>query len=379
MKKHRTVTKYQHIKELVLSDISSGRYGLSERLPSERTLAVHYGVNRLTVNRALGELVDENWLYRVNGSGTYVSNTIHSKLAKRETCNIHLLTVSLRRSIDVSFSHYALSFFRKLPSVNFTVHESGFDAEHEFNLMENLLKDSDSLVFIIGFCNPATVDLIRQNANRCVILGSAPELSGQAIEVHTDFEAGGRMIMTHLLNKGHHRIAYCGDTTTGEMPGRFHAWQAVLQENKLPAPEEYVLSSASNYDMSDQESKVNFVRESLLHFLNLPKIPSAIFCSNDDLASIMIQQCWQLGLQVPEDLSICGFDGSVSDAMSALNLTTVRQPYEEIFKTAFNLLKKQKPEKFPKVILKPEMIEGKTSAEFVETAIRNIQQKMIVE
>jgi len=351
--------KFEVIKKRVKRDIASGHYKLQERLPSERELAVSYGVNRLTVNRALTELVQEKWLTRVDGIGTFVSNMFCNKAQKQELCRIHLVTVSLQRSSDIAFAHHALNFFRRQGNVTCIIHETGLDGENEYTLLSELLTEPECYILLVGIINPHTRKLIRDHASRFVVLGNAPELDGKVIEVHTDFEAGGRMMMEHLVASGHRRIAYCGDPATDTAPERFHAWKSVLAEHQLMAPDDYIID-IGQYDFYQNTQKQQFVTETLTYLLTLPQRPTAIFCNNDDFASIMIHQCWQRGLRIPDDLSLSGFDGGMTAALDSLALSTVRQPYEEIFQTSLSLLQEQLPKHFPHVRLIPQLIVGKT-------------------
>ena len=64
---------YLQIRETIYNKIISGEYKAGEKLPSEDKLAEQFGVSRMTINKALMELVNKEYLTRVQGSGTFVS------------------------------------------------------------------------------------------------------------------------------------------------------------------------------------------------------------------------------------------------------------------------------------------------------------------
>jgi GntR family transcriptional regulator len=64
---------YTQLKESINKDISTGRYGPHQRLPSERDLSIHYHVSRMTVRQALLELVHDGMIYTRAGKGTFVA------------------------------------------------------------------------------------------------------------------------------------------------------------------------------------------------------------------------------------------------------------------------------------------------------------------
>lgn len=64
---------YLQIREYIYNRIISGEYKAGDKLPSEDKLAEQFGVSRMTVNKALMELVNREYLTRIQGSGTFVS------------------------------------------------------------------------------------------------------------------------------------------------------------------------------------------------------------------------------------------------------------------------------------------------------------------
>ena len=86
-----------------------------------------------------------------------------------------------------------------------------------------------------------------------------------------------------------------------------------------------------------QENEVYFER-----FFKENPFCTAVICRNDLTAMKVIQSCMKLGIRVPEDFSVIGFDNIVSSAFSSPALTTIRQPIEtaaeETVKLLLNLL-----------------------------------------
>lgn len=64
---------YHQLKQVIIEDIESGKYEVGEQLPTELELCEEYSVSRITVRRAISDLVDEKILYRQQGKGTFVS------------------------------------------------------------------------------------------------------------------------------------------------------------------------------------------------------------------------------------------------------------------------------------------------------------------
>lgn len=87
--------------------------------------------------------------------------------------------------------------------------------------------------------------------------------------------------------------------------------------------------------------------------------PTAAFCANDLLALGLLQQCAALGLRVPEDLAIVGYDDIDSAAAAAVPLTSVRQPRQQLGATAADLLLQEAgadDHEHQRVLFDPELI-----------------------
>ena len=72
--------------------------------------------------------------------------------------------------------------------------------------------------------------------------------------------------------------------------------------------------------------------------LHATPVPTAVFCFSDQMALGTLAACRDLGIRVPDDLSVVGFDDLASSRYLTPPLTTVRQPMREIGERAVNLL-----------------------------------------
>ncbi|MBR0599603.1 GntR family transcriptional regulator [Sinanaerobacter chloroacetimidivorans] len=71
---------YVKLQDMIMKKIEAGEYLPGEKLPSERTLAEMYGINRMTVKNAINALEAKNYLYRQQGKGTFVQKKDFHKL-----------------------------------------------------------------------------------------------------------------------------------------------------------------------------------------------------------------------------------------------------------------------------------------------------------
>ncbi|MCW2863953.1 MAG: LacI family transcriptional regulator [Actinoallomurus sp.] len=145
--------------------------------------------------------------------------------------------------------------------------------------------------------------------------------------VHTDDAAGGRLAAGHLLARGHRRFAFLGEAQRSDRyvspsQRRLAGFRAALAEAGLDA----------GVRLTDHR-----VGQALAAARGLLSAEvTAVFAASDTLAAGVMRAAHELGLAVPADVAVVGFDDG--ELAEALDLTTVRQPLEESGRTAMELL-----------------------------------------
>ncbi len=148
--------------------------------------------------------------------------------------------------------------------------------------------------------------------------------------VDSDNWYGARLGVGHLLDLGHHRI--------GMITGRPDLQSAQLRESGYRD----ALTAAG---IAIDEGLIQFgafdpdvARHAAHRLLALPDRPTAIFAANDLSAITAMQAAADLGIRVPEDLSLVGFDNVPESALATPPLTTVEQPIRQMGQRAMELL-----------------------------------------
>jgi LacI family transcriptional regulator len=151
--------------------------------------------------------------------------------------------------------------------------------------------------------------------------------------VAVDDVLGGALAARHLLELGHERLAFVGGPDTlGQVADRRQGVLAALTEAGLPAGRMTEIATSA---LTVAEGRGAAER---LAGLPADGRPTAAVCANDLLALGLLQQCVTLGLAVPDDLAIVGYDDIEFAAAAAVPLTSVRQPRRQLGVTAAELL-----------------------------------------
>lgn len=143
-----------------------------------------------------------------------------------------------------------------------------------------------------------------------------PELSSVVV----DDVMGGYMATKHLIDLGHRKIAYISDEL--DNPFRFVSMRDRLA-GYIKAHEDATIPPVRAYQKEGPHGREH-ARRMTLELFYAPDPPTAIFAGSDTQAIGVLDAAHDLGLQVPEDLSVIGYDG-IRDA-EYVNLTTIEQP-----------------------------------------------------
>ena len=160
--------------------------------------------------------------------------------------------------------------------------------------------------------------------------------SGNLPTVTPDEESGGHSVGAHLIALGHRRIAYL--TLSPEIEAtrlRLNGLVRALREAGLTVPDDLAVPGQSGTGTFVQEEA--FVAAKAL--LSRADRPTAIFCGNDEMAMQVYNAAGQLGIAIPGDLSVVGFDDHrlFSEGLRP-GLTTVALPYVLMGRLAVDVL-----------------------------------------
>ncbi len=179
--------------------------------------------------------------------------------------------------------------------------------------------------------------LEQTKARTPVVLLNACTEDGAVDSVMPDNEGGVRQIVDHLYSLGHRRIAFFAvGPVRYHFLERFEGYAEGLKEHGLKCPPDYIRMPKTVLD--NMEELEGFVRESLDFWLSLDRPPTAVVTANDLYGLSVLKVAGQLGVRVPEVLSVSGFDNTIDCRRVHPTLTSVNQPMEQMGAEAVRLL-----------------------------------------
>ncbi len=307
---------------------------LVDRLPGERTLAKELGVSYMTARKAIDNLVDQGVLYKVPTKGAFVNTDRRNKKTNRTVG--YFLDSSIRSGISSPYYSLIFNAIEKEATRNdYSV--VYFSDNSDSKLRQTLLK----LDGVIATCLPRieeTIQLIKQSVPVVVIDNGAADKSIPSVIID-NFNADVQSV-DHICSLGHQRIGFMtglGDSDIGS--NRYAGYLHGLRKNGITPDEQLVYKG--NYSF---ESGIDGAE----YFLSLKHPPTAIICANDSMALGAIKKLDERGVEVPDEMSIIGFDDVEIASQVTPALTTIAAPVDEIAKHAFaalsNLIRGEQPE-----------------------------------
>lgn len=317
--------------------LSEGRWAPGEQIPTARQLAQMYGVSLSPVLQALQMLEKEGLLVRRARVGTFVAE----QRAKKEmlgfitsTCdlepNMHALRgfeeEAVERGYNVLFSNANREPERFAQRATASLEQGA--AGVAFIPPEGSFYTDWNRVFYRGFADRGTplVAITTQpfiDEDPAIISAAIPDGFWQ-----------GRRIASHLIEQGHTRLAFLYGRWSCTIEDRRNGVTAELEDRGLPplevrslSPEE-LLKTGEIYDVSMM----------LSDWLGQDPPITAVVCCSDYAARILFDHTASLGMTIPDDIAVTGFDDSSFAALLGGGLTTIHVSYVEMGRSAAELL-----------------------------------------
>lgn len=188
---------------------------------------------------------------------------------------------------------------------------------------------ADGLLLIVPLTSMTYLDSLRQQNFPYVLIDQSDTDNRSSIVRVTNWQ-GAYDATRYLLELGHRRIGFItGLMELTSATERLEGYRTAMTDHGAPVLDELVIEG--DYW---ERGGYNATRK----LLDLPQLPTAIFASNDLSAFGAMEAIRQQGLRIPEDISIVGFDDIPQAPYSYPKLTTVRQPLDQIGRTAVKML-----------------------------------------
>jgi len=315
--------KYELVKDYIKHLLKDGLIAYGEKLPSEHELMEKFKVSRQTIRQAFGELASEGYVYKEQGKGTFSS---YRKDAKRRQI-IAVLTTYITGFVFpgiISGIEQTLSDEGYMMLLANTNNIKEREAQHLTSILEHnvagiIMEPTQSARFNT---NLKLLEDIREKGIKFVFVNASYD-DFESTYVLLDDYKGGFMAVEYLVQLGHRKIAGIFKTDDKQGVSRKNGFLAAMEKYGVEIEPGFI----GEFDTANMYDFPYMFAQSLLR---KEERPTAFFCYNDQYAIMVLQAVFDSGLKVPDDVSVVGYDDSISMMQSDVKLTTIWHPKKEM-------------------------------------------------
>lgn len=327
---HKKQVVTRHLRELAAT-LTPGT-----RLPSVNELERTFGYANSTIEAAFDELRREGIIVRRQGSGTFVADGSEVERKVTPIRHTRLITVAgnTRNALyQVEMLHRIEAELQMCDMVPILVFES--DARKRFERIRQYAEESHTS----GFFNVGSTDYAEVLDQPGIIIGEKPD-NIRCSQVVADNVRAGQLVGEYLWKLGHRKVLFLTAPSYGLISERrMEGLCAALEAQGGTG--EIVLCPGVSQPIFYEPSAEPLRRKLEPLFLGSNR-PTAIFGVDDAVALQAIRALHLMGLRIPEDISVIGFnDCGPLPAQTIPSLTTVRMPCAVLVSMAVQLLQEQ--------------------------------------
>jgi len=298
-------------------------------------VARHAGVGTMTASRAISqpERVSQELRQRVERAVAelgYVPNRAARALASAQSGVIVVLIPSLSNAV---FTDVLSGIADALDADGYQllIGNTGYSELKEEKLLGVYLQSNPDGILLSGLTHSKRVtQMLASSSVPIVSMMDLADDPNQLSVGFSQFDAGYSMTR-YLIDKGRRRIGFIGAQLDERTLKRAEGYRMAMANAGLADPRLEVMVS--------DPSTIALGAELLGRMLAVTPDCDAIFCCNDDLAHGAIYQCQRRGIQVPQQLAICGFNDLGASAWMNPSVTTIGTPRYRIGFEAATLLR----------------------------------------
>lgn len=323
--RHGKVPVYEQIANHLKARIAAGEFAPGEKLPGIKVLAKSMGVNHLTMRQALRTLEANRIVSTESARGTFVVGDAPTRL------QIALLLPNLNESSSrISAGVQEVMGGSKSTVDIFHCDENESLEREQINRLAS--EGYDGAVVFPSLSVPSLKPLLQMmlDGYPLVFIDRAP---GQfpCWSVWADNFRGGYLATEHLIKAGCRRIACVATKLAGTLD-RYEGFLRAMGDHKLAVEFNLIRQVDPHHEP---------IEEIVDAWLALDNPPEGIFFTNDFQAFRGVRHIRERGRNAPDDIRVVGFDDLSICRLSAPLLTTIRQDFLGIGRTAANLLIEQ--------------------------------------
>ena len=344
---------YMQVIDKLRERIKSGDFEYDVPFVTEDRITKEFGVSRITAIRALEELEKAGIINRKRGSGSFVSREAVDIIEGRSVSDIRtnsenkVLLVALVLPFDIKLGN----MFKCFDGINSvlnkencfaSIYNANRDVETEASILRSLLNQGIDGVICYPVNGTKNFEVYNQFLAKkipLVIIDNYIE-NMPVSYVASDNFGGTKMLCEYAISKGHKKIGFFSKRRINEslsIRDRYMGYTSALAENNIEVNLDYVCVDLDDkYNMLNETEAARYdsLRAYIAEIIGQMRAEgvTCILCQNDWVAVELYSVCEELGISVPDDMCIMGFDNmdELNNMHGGDKIITVEQDFYEI-------------------------------------------------
>jgi LacI family transcriptional regulator len=285
------------------------------------------GCSPATVSRVLNNnpSVDPDVRDRVMRAATqlgYVRNGSARALRSTKSRTVGVIIPTLDHAIYATMVH-SLQARLAEKDVSVIINTSMYDIDIEFEQAKLLVERGVESVVLVGSIHRVETLAMLEQRNIAYVFTYTSMTTDVGAAVGFDNIKAGAMAARYLVDLGHTRLAMIAGITQNNDRA------SARRDGFLDELERHGISR-DNVSIAESAYKIEGGRDAMRRLMTAPNPPSAVFCGSDIIAAGAIKYCHAEGIQVPEDVSVFGFDNLEVAELTHPELTTIEVPARDM-------------------------------------------------
>jgi GntR family transcriptional regulator, arabinose operon transcriptional repressor len=374
---NKKAIKYIAIKEKILQMIQDGQYKSGDKLPSEQELASMHQVSVITSKKTLDELEKDGYIYRIKGSGSFVTD--ERQADKTNQLNIIAMVLPLGSNTGGGMElFYSVEMIAKSNGYYVSVENTHGSCQKEREIILSLLRDNIKGIIYYPTYTSENFDLIKKLATEKYPIVVIDKLIHdiEVDTVHCDNYSASFAMTKYLIQSGHRSIAFVCEGYIDERSSlreRFLGYCDALVESGIPMNIDLIFYPNSGYQLSLEKNEKTIFFKNVADKIINDRSVTAVQVASDADAVDFIRVCTKKGISIPDDITVVGFDDLDIASYITPALTTAKQNFKLIGQNAAELVFKRladREKKAEKILIPADLVIRKSSSAVDNTVKR---------
>jgi LacI family transcriptional regulator len=319
--KNSPIPQYFQLQTWLEEQIEGGIFKLDDKIPTEEEFVQMTGLARATIRQAIQNLANLGYLKRKKGLGTFVTTPQVNQ--QKQKLIIGLIVPDIRSGYAPELARGVEDTASKSKQSVILCSSDDLFIKAEFHA-NRLIENSIGGVIYVPTASPDEknrhIVQMFKDKKIPVVLADRTIPGIELDHVTTDNFEGAHKLVTYIIKKGHNKIAMVFGKSSSAEQLRFEGYKKALEDSNIQFDPSLVISHSGPFN---EEHFSQYARITLKQNKNI----TAVFAGHDRIALTFYSVAKEMGLSLPRDMSIVGYDDL---NLPAIPLTTMHQPIYEM-------------------------------------------------